>query len=191
MHSPRQHSTTWLSDHRAFPQTTQHHMVVRLSFIPPDNTVQHGGQIIVHSTSQHSTTWWSDHRAFHQSTHGGQIIVHSTSPHSTTWRSDHRTFHQTTQYHTVVRPSCIPPVHTVPHGGQIIVHSTSPHSTTWWSDHCAFHQSTQYDMVLRSKACEERNWTWNSARNPLCLRIRSTERKQVACRPSSTSPLDW
>ena len=75
----------------AFHQTTQSHIVVRLSCIPPDSTVPHGGQIAVHFTSQHSTTWWSDYR----------------------------TFHQTTQYHMVVRTSYIPPDNTAPHGDQI------------------------------------------------------------------------
>ena len=124
-----------------FHQSTQHHMVVRSTCIPPVNTAPHGGQINVHytssqinvhSTSQHSTTWWSDQRAFHQQ-------------HSATWWSDQRAFHQSTQH--------------APHGGQIIVHSTisqinvhstSQHSTTWWSDQRAFHQSTQYHMVVRS-----------------------------------------
>ena len=97
VHSPSQHSSTWWSDHRAFHQSTQYHVVVRSSCIPPVNTVPQGGQITVHSTSQHITTWWSDHRVFHQST----------------------------QYYTVVKSSCSPLVNTVPHGGQIIVHSTS------------------------------------------------------------------
>ena len=93
-----QHSTTWWSDQRAFHQSTQHHMVVRSTCIPPVNyqhhmvvrwtcitpevrstcippvnTAPHGGQINVHSISQHSTTWWSDQRALHQSTQCGQI----------------------------------------------------------------------------------------------------------------------
>ena len=58
VHSTSQHSTTWRSDHRAFHQSTQYHMAVRSSCIPPVNTVPHGGQIIVRSTNQHSTTWW-------------------------------------------------------------------------------------------------------------------------------------
>ena len=97
-----QHSTTWWSDHRAFP---------------PVKTVPHGGQTIVHShqsrqyrmvvrpwcipTSQHSTAWWSGYSAFppvKTVPHGGQIMVHSTSQHSTTWWSDHRAFHQSTHY---------------------------------------------------------------------------------------------
>ena len=105
MHSLGQHSTTGWSEHRAFHQSTQYHMAVRASCIPPVHTVPHGGQ----------------------------ITVHSTSPHSTTWRSDQRAFHQSTQYHMAGRSSCIPPVHTVPHGGQIIVHSTSPRNMTWCS----------------------------------------------------------
>ena len=167
MFSISQHSISRWSKYRAFRQSTQHHMVVRSSCIPPVNTVPHavrlscippvntaryGGQIIVHSTSQHSTTC-------------GQIIVHSTSQHNTIWCrwSDHRAFHQSTQHDMVVTSSCIPPVNTVPHavrlscippvnttrygaGGQIIVHSTSQHSTIWWSDHRAFHQSTQYHI---------------------------------------------
>ena len=57
VHSTSQHSATWWSDHHAFHQPTQWHIVVRSSCIPPANTVPHGGQIIVRSTSQHSTTW--------------------------------------------------------------------------------------------------------------------------------------
>ena len=76
MHSTSQHSTTRRSD-RTFHHSTQYHMAVR-SYIPPFNTVPHGGQ-----------------------------IVHSTSQHSTTWRSD-RTFHQSTQYHTAAIPNSIP-----------------------------------------------------------------------------------
>ena len=91
MHSTSQHSTTRWSDHRAFHQSTQYHMVFRSPYIPPVNTLPHGGQIIVHSTSQHSTTWWSDHRVFHWST----------------------------QYHMVVRSSYIHQVNTVLYGGQI------------------------------------------------------------------------
>ena len=44
------------SGHRAFHLSTQYHMVVRSSCIPPVNTVPHDGQIIVHFTCQHSTT---------------------------------------------------------------------------------------------------------------------------------------
>ena len=97
-------------------------MAVTSSYIPPVNTLPHGGQIIVHFPSQHTTTWRSDHRAFPPSTH----------------------------YHTAVRPSCIPPVNTLPHGGQIIVHSPSQHTTTWRSDHRAFPQSTHYHVAVRS-----------------------------------------
>ena len=136
VHSTSQHNSTWWSDHRAFHQSTQSHLVVRAtqfhlvvrsiqftnhqrsrsgltanhcrpSCIPPVNTVPHGGQINVHSTSQDS-------------------------------------------YHMVVRSLHIPPVNTVLHGGQTIMHSTSQHSTTWWSDHRAFHQSTQYHVLVRS-----------------------------------------
>ena len=88
MYSISQQSTTWWSDHRAFPQSAEYHMVVR-SCIPPVSTVPYGGQITVYSPSQHSTTWWSDHRAFHQSAQ-----YYSTSQHCTKWWSDHRSFHQ-------------------------------------------------------------------------------------------------
>ena len=93
-----------------FHQSTQHHMVVRSTCIPPVNTAPHGGQINVHSTSQLPAP------------HGGQmnvhytrsqINVHSTSQHSTTWWSDQRAFHQSTQYHMVVRSTCLTPVNTV------------------------------------------------------------------------------
>ena len=104
--STSQHSTTLWSEHRAFHQSTQYHMVVRSSRIPPVNTVPHGGQIMCIPP-------------VNTVPHGGQIIVHFTSQHSTTWRSDHRAFHQSTQYHTVVRLSCVLPINTVPHGGQI------------------------------------------------------------------------
>ena len=105
-----QHSTTWWSDQRAFHQSTQHHMVVRSTCIPPVNTVPHGGQINVHPTSQHSM----HHMVVRSSCipplvrstcippvntapHGGQINVHSISQHSTTWWSDQRALHQSTQ----------------------------------------------------------------------------------------------
>ena len=141
------------SDYRALHQSTQYHIVVISSCIPPVSTIPHGGQIIVHSTSQHSST--SCIPSVNTVPHGGQIIVHSTSQHNSTWRSVHRAFHQSTQFHMAVRSSCIPPVNTIPHGGEIIVHSTSQHSTTWRSDHRAFNQSTQYHMAVRTKACED------------------------------------
>ena len=50
-HSSSQHSTTWWSDHCAFHQLTQYHIVVGSSCIPQVNTVPHSGRIIVHSTS--------------------------------------------------------------------------------------------------------------------------------------------
>ena len=139
-HSFSQHTTS-RSDHHAFQQSTlphggqiksfhqstQHHVVVRSSCIPPVGLVPHGGQIIMHFTSQHCTTWWSDHQPFHQSTqhHVAVIPPVSTVPHGGQIES----FHPSTQYHLVVRVPGIPPVSTVPHGGQIITHSTSQHST--------------------------------------------------------------
>ena len=68
VHSTSQHSTMWWSDHGAFHQSTQYHVVVRSLCILPVSIVPDGGQIIAHSTSQHSATWWSDRRAFYQST---------------------------------------------------------------------------------------------------------------------------
>ena len=167
-------NSSWWSDLVHF-RSTQNHMAVRSSYIPPVNTEPHGGQIIVHSVNTEP--------------HGCQIIVHSTSHHSTTWRSDLVHF-RSTQNHMVVRLSCIPstqyrmvvrsrafPVNTEPHGGQIIVHSvnTVPHGgqiscisgqhrttwrsdhrafrqhrTTWRSDHRAFHLSTQYHIFDKS-----------------------------------------
>ena len=82
VHFTSQHSTTWLSGHRAFHQSTQCHMAV-MWCISPVNTVQHGCQVIVHFTSQHSAT-----------------------------RRSCDAFHQSTQYNMVVRSSCISPINT-------------------------------------------------------------------------------
>ena len=49
LHSTNCYSTTWWSGHRAFHQSTQYHIAVRSSGIPPVNTLPHGGQIIAHS----------------------------------------------------------------------------------------------------------------------------------------------
>ena len=160
VHSTSQHRTTWWSDHRAFHQSTQNHMVVRSSCIPPinthsDNTEPHGGQIIVYSVN---TEPHGGQIIVHSV--AGQIIVHSTSQHRTTWWSEHRAFHQSTQNHMVVRSSCIPPINTEPHGGQI-VRAFRQHRTTWWSDLRVFRQ---HRTTWRSdhRAFRQHRTTWRS-----------------------------
>ena len=142
VHSTNQHSTTWWSDHRAFHQSKQNHVRVRLSCIY-QSIQYHMAVRSLCSTSQHSTTWWSDHQPtpYHMEVRSSCIPPVKTVPHGkfisqhrTTWWSDH----QPTSYHMVVRSSA----NIVPHGGQII----SQHRTTWWSDH----QPTPYHMVVRS-----------------------------------------
>ena len=97
--------------------------MVRLSCIPPVNTVPHGGQIIMHSTSEQLATWRSDHHAFHQRTTCHMAVRSSRIPPANNLPQV-----------LAVRLSCIPPVNTIAHDGQIIVHSASKHSTAWRSD---------------------------------------------------------
>ena len=140
MHFISQHGATWWSDHRAFHQSTQCHMVVR-SCIPLINTVSHGDQI-VHCTNHqchkairsctapiNSVTGRSD-GALHQSTVSqGDQIVHCTNQ----------------QCHRAIR-SCTAPINsvtgrsdgalhqsTVSQGDQT-VHCTNQHSITRRSD---------------------------------------------------------
>ena len=53
VHSTGQHSITWKSDHRAFHQSTQYHMMVRSSCIPPVITVSHGNRIGSSQAKEH------------------------------------------------------------------------------------------------------------------------------------------
>ena len=174
--STNRHSTTWLSHHRAFHQSTHYHMAITSSSIPPVNTLSHGYHIIEHSTSQHTTTWLSHHRAFH-SQHTTTWLSHHRafhSQHTTTWLSHHRAFHQSTHYHMAITSSCIPqsthyhmaitsscipPVNTLSHGYHIIVHSTSQHTTTWLSHHRAFHSQHTITWLSHHRAFHSQHTT--------------------------------